>query len=49
MKTMCNCKLNITVNNKTLYIGIFSDKVEAARAYDREAKKYYGDFAKTNF
>ena len=31
------------------YIGIFSSAEEAARAYDREAVKYYGEFARLNF
>lgn len=42
-------RANISVNNKTLYIGLFSDIVKAARAYDEAAKKYYGNFAKLNF
>ena len=31
------------------YVGLFSDKVEAARAYDEKAKEVFGDFARLNF
>jgi len=31
------------------YLGAFTDKVEAAKAFDREALKMYGEFAQTNF
>lgn len=31
------------------YIGTFSDKLEAARAYDAAALKHFGEFAKLNF
>lgn len=31
------------------YIGVFSDPREAAKAYDKEAKAKFGDFAALNF
>jgi hypothetical protein len=34
---------------KKTFLGQFSDPIEAAKAYDNAAKKYYGEFAKTNF
>jgi hypothetical protein len=42
-------RVRITVNNKQILLGQFKDEVEAAKAYDRAAKHYYGDFATLNF
>ncbi|MCK9521084.1 MAG: AP2 domain-containing protein [Dehalococcoidia bacterium] len=39
----------IRVNNKHIYIGVFTSKEEAAKAYDKEAIKYYGKNAMLNF
>lgn len=38
----------IKVNNKDKRIGVFKTATEAARAYNKAAKKYYGEFAKLN-
>jgi hypothetical protein len=39
----------ITFDWKNIYLGVFTDPRKAARAYDRAAKKYFGDAARTNF
>jgi hypothetical protein len=39
----------IGVDNKPIKIGSFIDEVEAAKAYDAEARKLFGEFARTNF
>lgn len=36
-------------NRKNIYIGLFVDEREAAWAYDREARRRFGSFARTNF
>lgn len=39
----------ICVNNKKIMIGVFADKIEAAKAYDKAALEFHGKFAYTNF
>jgi len=39
----------ISIKNQTKYLGIFTDIVDAAKAYDRAAIEIYGDFACPNF
>ena len=41
--------VRITVNRKSEFIGSFKNELEAARAYDRAAVKYHGEFASLNF
>ena len=38
----------ICINGKQTYIGSFSSEIDAAKAYNKAAKKYYGEFAKLN-
>ena len=39
----------IYVSNKHVLLGQFKDEIIAAKTYDRAAKKYYKEFAYTNF
>ncbi len=39
----------IGVNGRTLQIGSFKTEEEAAKAWDNEAKKLFGEFARLNF
>lgn len=39
----------IKVDYKYIYLGQYKDPVVAARVYDAAARKYFGEFAKTNF
>lgn len=44
-----NWKARIKINRKFIHLGSYSTKEEAAKSYDRATKKYFGEFAHTNF
>lgn len=39
----------IKVNYQGRFLGRFNNEIEAAKAYDEAAKKYFGEFSKLNF
>lgn len=39
----------IHVNGKTIYLGSFQSEIQGARAYDRAARRHFGEFAAPNF
>lgn len=39
----------IQFNKKKIWLGYFSNKIEAAKCYDKAAKKLFGEFARCNF
>jgi len=42
-------KARIQLNNRKIYLGSFNSEIDAAKAYDKAARKYHGDFATPNF
>lgn len=47
-KARAKWQAGIKVDRHNLYLGRFADEVEAARAYDAEARSRFGDFASLN-
>lgn len=47
-KTYEYYRARIQVNKKSILIGLFKDEIEAAKEYNKAAKKYFGEFANLN-
>lgn len=43
------CPLGSGRNGRQIDLGTFTDESEAARAYDRAAREYHGEYARLNF
>ena len=41
-------QVHITVNYKNIYLGLFKCEKEAAKKYNKAAKKFFGQFARSN-
>lgn len=48
-KVINRWQAELQVNGKRVHIGSFISPEQAARAYDIEARKQFGEFARTNF
>lgn len=42
-------RASISVNGRKKYLGSYGNEIDAAKTYDKAAKKYYGQFAYLNF
>lgn len=42
-------RAKIEINGRTISLGYFFCEIEAAKTYDTVARKYFGEFARTNF
>lgn len=41
--------VRLSVNGQKVYVGSYSDEIEAAKAYDQAALEHHGEFAALNF
>ena len=43
-----NWNAYISIRKKKIYLGVFNNSVDAAKAYNKAALKYHGEFARLN-
>ncbi|MHC4104145.1 MAG: AP2 domain-containing protein [Planctomycetota bacterium] len=48
-KDMKRWRARIRVNGRRIYLGSYENEIDAAKAYDKAAKKYHGPYAAINF
>ena len=48
-KDMRRWRARIRFKGKRIYLGSFEEEIDAAKAYDRAARKYHAEFASLNF
>lgn len=47
-KKLCKWQVSISINNKTKYLGLYNNEKEAAKVYNYEAIRQYGEFVRLN-
>lgn len=48
MRSRCKWRARIKVNYKSIHLGLFESELDAARAFNRAAEKYFGEYAVLN-
>lgn len=49
VKSIGKWRAQIMVNRKNIALGEYDDEIDSAKAYDKAARKYFGEFARLNF